>query len=897
MVEFGILGRIRATDAVGGAVDLGPPRRRAVLAALLLADGRPLSVAVLVDQLWGQLPPTTAPTMVHTAVSGLRQVLGPDLLRSDEGGYVLGPAVLDARRFEELLAEGRQAADPHAAAETFSAALRLWRGPALAGIDLPFARRAAERLELLRAECADLHDEAALALGRHRDIVAGLEERVGADPGREQAVALLMLAHYRSGRPDAALAVARTIRTVVGAEPGPEIVRLTEAIQSRSPVLDRPAAARPGLPVPVGTFVGRERERTELAALLDGHRLVTIVGPGGVGKTRLAVEVARGLSGPVHLVDLVPVSQPAVVSERVASALGVRPAPGETVEAALREALRGDAGLVVLDNCEHLLDACAELVEATPGRFLVTSREPLRVPGERAYPLAPLQLAAPSADPATIARCEAVRLFAARARPGFSIRAEEANDVLTLCTRLDGLPLALELAAARTTTLSVPDLLARLDEDLLTARTADPRHRSLTATLSWSNELLAAPARALLTQLSVFPATFDLAAVEALAAGPHAVAQLDQLVSASTVQTDGNRYRLLETTRAFARRQLADPEPLRRRHAEHVLALVEDAWPHLFGPGAGVWLDRLHVERENWRAALDWAADSDPGIEVRLVTVLWHYWDLRGTRDEGLRRVHSALSRTKGADRLALLSSATLFHLGRWEFPEAVRLAGDQLALARAHGAAGWEGNALAMLATVDWARGRFDRARQRYEDAITASDRGGDPWRAALEQAQLARLHRDRAEPDAARAQAICAIDRADAVGEPLARGLARDVMASIEHRWGRADVAQRLLDDALGHYREVGYQEGEASAWHLAGLIAADPQASRAALRAALRIYARIGHRAGRLAVLDALARAAAPRRAEADALRAAATECANEPSTRHVREAPTERSDAER
>jgi predicted ATPase/DNA-binding SARP family transcriptional activator len=890
VVEFGILGRIRATDAVGGAVDLGPPRRRAVLAALLLADGRPLPVAVLVDELWGESPPSTAATMVHTAVSGLRHVLGSELLRTEEDGYVLGRAGLDARRFEELLAEGWRAADPHAAVEAFAAALRLWRGPALAGIDLPFARRAAERLELLRADCADLHDEAALALGRHLDVVAALERRVAADPGRERTLALLMLAHYRCGRPEAALAAAREVRSAVAAEPGPRIVRLAEAIRSGNPTLDLPPAERAGLPTPVGVFVGRERERAELAALLDGHRLVTIVGPGGVGKTRLAVEVARGRSGPVRLVDLVPVAEPALVTERVVSALGVRPAPGETAEAALREALRGDAGLVVLDNCEHLLDACAELVQTTAGRFLVTTREPLRVPGERAYPLAPLRLAAPGADPATIARCEAVRLFAARARPGFSVRPEDANDVLTLCRRLDGLPLALELAAARTATLAVPDLLARLADDLLTARTTDPRHRSLTATLTWSNDLLPAPARALLTRLSVFPATFDLAAAEAVA-GPDVVAGLDQLVSASTVQTDGNRYRLLETTRAFARRQLTEPEPLRRRHAEHVLALAEQAWPHLFGPAAGGWLDRLHVERENWRAALDWAAGADPGIETRLVNVLWHYWDLRGSRDEGLRRVHGALTRTtRAGDRLPLLSSATLFHLGRWEFPDAVRHAGDQLALARAEGAAGWEGNALAMLATVDWARGRFDRARQRYEDAITASDRGGDAWRAALEQAQLARLHRDRAEPDAARAQAQRAIDRADAVGEPLARGLARDVMASIEHRWGRPELARGLLDDALGCYREVGYQEGEASAWQLAGLIAADPEASRSALRTALRIYARIGHRAGRLAVLDALAhradpRAAAPLLAEADALRAA------------VSEPSTERGDADR
>jgi predicted ATPase/DNA-binding SARP family transcriptional activator len=858
VVEFGILGPIRVADPAGIPIDVGPPRRRAVLAAMLLADGRPVSVGELVDRLWGESPPSTAATMVHNAVSGLRQVLGFDAVRTTEVGYVLGPSGLDAQRFEELVSDGRRADDPREAFDVFAAALRLWRGPALAGIDRPFARVAAERLELLRAECADLRDETALRLGRHRDVVAGIEERVAADPGREQTTALLMLARYRCGRPDEALTAARELRAALGAEPGPEIVRLMAAIRARSPELEM----RPALPVPIGGFVGRHRERADLIALLDGHRLVTVVGPGGVGKTRLAIEVARVLDRPVHFVDFVPVTEPELVIERLASTLGVRVAPGETVDDALREALSSGAGLVVLDNCEHLLDVCADLVQRFAGHFLVTSREPLRVPGERVYPLAPLQLVTPGANLATIARCEAVRLFVARARPGFAVRADDADDVLALCRRLDGLPLALELAAARTVTLPVSDLLARLDDGLLTARTTDPRHRSLAATLSWSYELLPEPTRALLASLSVFPATFDVAAVEAVAGDADSVLQLDQLVAASTVQTDGRRYRLLETMRVFARRQLADPELLRRRHAEYVVELVEETRAHLFGPDAGSWLDRLHVERENWRAALDWAAIADARVEVRLVNVLWHYWDLRGTRDEGLRRVYGSLARTSEAEfRMPLLSAATLFHVGRGEFAEAVRFAGEQLALARAHTAAGWEGDALAMLATVDWAQGRFDRARQRYDDAIAASDRGGDTWRAALEQAQLARLHRDRAEPDAARVQAVSAIERADAVGEPLARGLARDVLASIEYRWGSAGVGRRVLDEALGFYREVGYQEGEASAWHLAGLVADDPEVSRSALRTASRIYARIGHRAGRTAVLDALTRRTTP------------------------------------
>ncbi|MCW2910972.1 MAG: AfsR family transcriptional regulator, partial [Actinomycetia bacterium] len=357
--------------------------------------------------------------------------------------------------------------------------------------------------------------------------------------------------------------------------------------------------------------------------------------------------------------------------------------------------------------------------------------------------------------------------------------------------------------------------------------------------------------------------------------GRDVMSLLSRLVVSSTVALEdragaGTRYRLLETTRQFARRYLTDSElvELRERHARHYLALVQEADRHLFRAGSAAWLARLHNESDNLRAALEWSfgATGDPQIGAGLVTGLWHYWDLRGARGEGLHWVHASLEAVgsgRPEDRMPLLSAGALMHLGRSDFEATQALAEEQLTLARAGQNQAWEGNALAMLATTAWARGRFDRAQQLYEDAITASINGGDLWRAALEEAQLARLHRDRDEPDAAKAVASRSLAHAIEVGEELARGLAIDVLASLEHRWGDASEARALAGEALAHYRLVGYEEGEASALHLTGRIALAAHESgpaTVAFERALQLCRRIGHRAGEAAALQGLAAVAA-------------------------------------
>jgi predicted ATPase/DNA-binding SARP family transcriptional activator len=890
-VSFRLLGAVEALDAGGTPLALGSPRCRAVLAALLLHRGTSLPVQRAVELLWPNGAPGSAVTMVHGAVASLRRTLEgegrPRVLLTRDGGYVLDVAAdqVDAARFEQALDRARRELDesPQRAVRLVTGALAQWHGPALAGVEEPFARAAARRLEDRRVEARELRVDAELRSGHHREVLGEIADLVAEHPLREDLCAHLVVALYRCGRQADALDAHRRLRAALaeelGVEPEESLRDLELAVLRHDPALRPPAVGSGALPAPLGSLEGRVRDLDDVGGLLRAHRLVTLTGPGGVGKTRLATEVARRSDAEVRLVDLAPLSDPALLEEALADAVGVHAEPGQPLARTIGAALGTRTVLLVLDNTEHLVAACAALVStllavAAPLRVLVTSREPLRVPGERVHVVRPLAVPREGASSEETAASPAVRLFCERATAaGVSIAPAVADLVGELCRRLDGLPLAIELAAARAATLPLRDLVDRLDGRYAlldaAARPADPRHRSLAATVEWGHALLGAEEQALFARLAVFRGGFDLRAATAVGAGVGDVAlPVARLVASSMVQRDDRpdgtaRFRLLETMRAFAADRLTAParSAADERHAAHYLGRAQDARDHLFAPASGPWLDALHAEQDNLRAALTWSFAADPDRGVRLVDCLWHYWDLRGARDEGLHWVHTALAAV-GPDvgaRLPLLSAGALLHLGRADLAETERLAGEELAAARAAGDARWEGDALALLATVDWARGRYDRARQRYEDGVPRSLAAGDLWRAAMAQAQLARLHCDRREPDAARAVGLRALEHAETVGEGLARGLARDVLASTEQRWGDPGEAARLGQEALGLYREVGYAEGEASALRLVAVIALD--AGRLgeagdAFRAALGTCRRIGHRAGTAEALEGLA-----------------------------------------
>ncbi len=433
--------------------------------------------------------------------------------------------------------------------------------------------------------------------------------------------------------------------------------------------ISRTAQTSTALPVPLTSFVGRERETDEIAALLQGHRLLTLTGPAGAGKTRLALQVAasgaEGVPDDVRLADLAAVASADLLADTLARALGVSPQPTRPVRDSLRDAARELDGLLLVDNCEHVVAEAAELVAVLLAagrqlRVLATSREVLGVPGEVSYQVQPLPVPSPraSARAATAGGYDAVRLFVDRATaasPGFALTDANAVAVAALCQRLDGLPLAIELAASRVRSFPPAELVEHLDRrfELLSAgaRTVLPRHRTLRAAIDWSYDLLGDEERALFDQLGVFPADFDYDAVEAVcgSGGGAVVRLLPGLVDKSLVSTAGGdtpRYRLLESLRAYAAERLAargaDTDE-RQRHAAHYLALAELAAGRLRGPEQRAWLGRLSLEQPNLRAAMDHSVGTgDIETALRWISALEPFWDGTGQR----REAHEWIRRT-----------------------------------------------------------------------------------------------------------------------------------------------------------------------------------------------------------------------------------------------------------
>lgn len=635
-----------------------------LLTRLALEPGKVVTTPTLIAALWSDQPPTNA---LHTLVSRLRRAVGPDVVESDPNGYrlAISPGEVDVHEFERLVAEGRAAlrdGRDAEAADALRTALALWRGPALAGIeDAPFAGPVITRLDELRLSAQEDRVEADLRLGA--DVIAELTTLVAANPLRERPAGQLMRALALAGRQADALAAYERMRAdladQLGVDPAAELRELHLAVLRGDLA---PAKPNRALPTSLTSFVGRRTELAEVADLLKSSRLVTLVGPGGAGKTRLSVEVAGTVAGQAWFVELAAVREPEDVSAAVLAALGVRESPlmegpGLRAHAAfdrVAEVLSGQRCLLVLDNCEHLIGTAAAFADALLARcprltVLATSREALAITGESVFQVGPLALPADTSAE-EIASSDAVRLFADRARavrPGFVV-----DDVaVEICRRLDGLPLALELAAARLRSMTVRQVADRLDDRfrLLTggSRTSLPRHRTLRAVVEWSWDLLEQPERDLAARLSVFHAPGTLEAVAAVAeqAGEDVVYVLASLVEKSLVLVgdgrDGQvRYRMLETVRAYAAERLDESGATRRvqdAFGRHFLALLEEAEPKLRTGDQIHWLSRLKADQENLIAALRYAiavvdADLACGLAVRAV---W-FWLLVGGQQEAL---------------------------------------------------------------------------------------------------------------------------------------------------------------------------------------------------------------------------------------------------------------------
>ncbi|WP_218025053.1 BTAD domain-containing putative transcriptional regulator [Nocardia pseudovaccinii] len=821
-MQFGILGQVEVRGTDGTPVAVGGPQVRSLLTVLVSEAGRVVSRDRLISDLYGQEPPGDAGHALQSQVSRLRRALraaGADgLVESSAAGYRLAvdPEMVDMHRFLRLAAEGRTAArdrDSLAAVALLDEAAGVWRGAALADVrDAPFAAAMVARLTEAWLAVQEDRAEAALALGDHRAVVATLPELVAAHPLRERIRALLMRGLYAGGRQAEALELFEQGRQLLadelGADPSAELTQAHLTILRADTVV---AAAVRRLPAQLTSFVGRDDELAQVASLLARARLVTLTGPGGTGKTRLAMEAGAQVRGEVCFVDLSPLVDGAQVAPEIAVTLGGR-ATGdhEDAEARVRAILADRSQLIILDNCEHLVLDAARLVHRLlrdcPGlRVLATSREALRITGETVLSVRQLPVAAADAALADQLGCTAVRLFADRAaaaRPGFAVDAGTIAAVRRICERLDGLPLALELAAARLRTLDVGEIDARLaDRFRLLARgdrTAEPRHRTLQAVVEWSWELLEPPERLLARRFAVFAGGATAAMVASVCELDDADELLDSLADKSLVEVHNGRYRMLETIRAYAFARLTEAgerERLQRALAGFSTELAERADPLLRGPEQLDWLARLTAEHDNVQAALRWAVSMDPALAQRLIAAhAWHWW-LRGYSGEAAELAGKLL--------LALDPAADVEEYAFCVAVAARVRTGPPVPVTRAASAVSdierplRRPHLVFLLATVG---GLLDLPEQQHVLF------GPDRWSQSFLRLGTGLRHLMSGEPLSAEPELQCALEEFRVTGDRWAIATTLDKLAVVADWRGERKVALDLIDEAIVLQTELG-------------------------------------------------------------------------------------------
>ncbi len=836
----------------GETVPVRGTKQRALLALLALQRGRPVTADRLIDALWEEGQSANPSNALQAQVGQLRRTLGAPAILTSEAGYALAvdPDDIDAFRFEQLVATGRQLlseGNVEAASEALSEALELRRGDPLSEFAYAgFADTERAHLGELTLAALETRAEAELALGRQGQVVGELETLCRENPLRERLWELLILALYRDGRQAEALRAYAEIRDrlvdELGIDPSVSLRDLETRILAQdstlalsptaTPSATRARTAAGNLREQLSSFVGRRSELDQLGETMRTCRLVTLVGPGGVGKTRLALEVAASLRNEhrdgAWLIDLAGVTEPEGVApavagalEAAASSLGSPHSPGSTVDLILHH-LAGQSLIVVLDNCEHVIDHAAELagtmVGAVPDlRLIATSRQPLGVPGEVLMPLTGLS------EPA------AVELFVDRARavqPGFSTEGQAGQVVADICLRLDGLPLAIELAAARLRALPLATLAQRLDDRfrLLTggARTQLPRQQTLRAVVDWSYDLLFDDERKLFARLSVFSGGCELAAAEAVCSDDQVprdeiLDTLSRLVDKSLVTVDiGStpaRYSQLQTLWEYAREHLVDSveaAEVQERHARWYLAMGEEGRPGLRGHSGVEWRARLEADLDNFRVALDWfIGRGDAPSALALVGNIAYLWFLRADFHEGYRWSSDALAVDPADDCLGLRGFAAAYKaffssivVGPGAALDAFKEALAELRQAHSPDL----GGALLVMSDVLARLGDFGASQEALAEALPLVIEKGDPWDIATHDMFAARNTAAQGRADEAEILTRASVEQLRNCGDHWMILYGLGMLAGIEESHGDFSAAIAAYEELIAACQTAG-------------------------------------------------------------------------------------------
>ncbi len=854
LVEFLVLGTI---DVVVDGTSVVPTsaRQRDLLALLLLEANVAVSSDRLMHRLWLGEPPPTARSALQTYIAKLRVILDGcpgAVITTVSGGYRLDvdEATIDAHRFEDLVGRGREALLAGSAAtavEHLRSALDLWRGDAYGDVrHLEGIHAEVTRLEELHANAVGTLIDAELALGNHLEVIPRLERLVEEEPLRERHWAQLMLALYRAGRQSDALRAYRRVRDVLGEElgiePGPDLYDLEERILLHDPTLDLvPSGDRPptNLERAVTSFVGRRDELDRLVELVGTRPLTTLTGPGGAGKTRLAREIGERLldryPDGVWLVDLSPIRDGGQIPYTIAEVLGVTEQPDRPMLEVVRRHLGPRSLLLILDNCEHVLEDAAvatrSLLGACPSlTILATSRERLGVEGETTWTVPPLTFPARGVRDEDVARHEAVELFVERARlvdPDFTLDVHTADSVAEICRRLDGLPLAIELAAARVDVLSVADIEQRLDADLSLlekrSRFQPLRHATLRAAVQWSYDQLDDDERLLFERLSVFTGRFRLDDVVAVCADERFPAAdvfdvltrlVDKsLVVAHTAHGPDTRYSMLDTLRTFAAEALdasGDRADMALRHARRYAAVAHEADPMLRGAEQGEWLERLDADHDNLRLAFDRLLDAGMVEEaLAMGTALQWFWKMHDNVTEGTARLDAALA--AGGDVSPLVRSRALTAAAVLESAHDVEGAyarlEESLALAVDAGDDLGRGLALGWMGLLDRVRGRLEDSHEHLTAALALLEGTGEGWAVAFALGHLGVLARERGDLGAAAGYHERAMAIAEETGNPQEVAWNVAGLGIIRLYEGAYDEAISLLEDSYRVEKDIGF------------------------------------------------------------------------------------------